>query len=422
MRRRHGLAGSLAFIVVVAAVIIGNDECPDPWPGWSAFCPSQVADEIDSNSGETWGTDFIPTPPTLPSGSVTNYSGAAVDTAAEVETAMQGAGHSVITLPNDIAGIGVHQGGTGAQDVTIYLNGHTIDSVVFGYGTGDAARIVFIGGHIKSVLGFNSSGALDDVIFHGVFFQQTANAQVIQINGETTARRWSFTNCIVGGLPAGGTSCGGFLIGGGDDIVIANTNIEGCTSSGTPDDVWGIRSAGDRVWAVDTFIAAHFKQVFRHAHGSTVVYTTDACVDQACQSTLVHEEFGGMHVTVGDPSIAAAFLGTIRARWFVGDSLSGGGAIFGPEATTDFSYIAGNTICSKSAAFFDSGDLAARDNGTTWLTDNLTYDGEATTFTHADPVSGCPIPAWPTRNAEAIPGIANSAITGVGADPRGTPP
>ena len=396
----------------------------DPWPGYDGFCPDDVEAEMNTILSGSRGTTVKPTPPSVPNGTASTTT---CDDNSCLEAAALSTGHNAITLTGDITGgVWMHDGSSGWQDVTVYMDGFSIDSLVFANLAGTAARVAFIGpGWIKSVLGHpNAAAAVSDLIFHGVWMRRDDDAFVtFESGGSVDLDRVSITGSIIGGYPSGGSNCAAFMLGGGDDIVIANSNVEACPNSSGNHDTWAIRTSGSRVWGVDTMWQSHgSKNVARFAAGSQIMYTTDACAgDVTCALVMVHEERGAMHSTIGDPDIDADLGLSIRNFWYVGDNGSLD-ALWGPQPTTDYWFMGGTTICSDSSGHFGSTHLAAVDNGSTWLTDNLSYDGEATSISHASPVSGCPLPSWPTRSADAIDGIANSAVANVGSDPMGTPP
>lgn len=401
-----------------------------PWPGMNSFCRGDVVAELDANMGGSRGTTYMPAVPNLPSGAVTTFSGTAADTAAEITAAMQSPGWAQITLGADInAGfVSPHSGGVGATDVTIYLNNFTLSTFACTNAAGNAARIVVVGpGTIGNLNCTGVAGSVRDMIFHGLWFAPGFDGQAINFEGSADVERVSFTSTIARGLPAGGGSCGACLIGGADDVFIGNSNWEGCDNAVPNQDVWALRTSSDRVFVANSYLQAHYKHVARIAHGSQILYTTDSCVGQPCATTLVHEERANMAAAIGDPGVNLNLGAQIRTRWYVGDddgvSITG----WGPQGTVGFWYMAGTTICAANSALFDSADLAGADNGTTLLTNNLSYEGTPTNFSYADPVAGgCPVPAWPQRDADEITDgvttIANSAIVNVGSDPQGTPP
>lgn len=437
-RKRHWLfaLGQSALLVsfsCVASAQAPAPACPDPWPGWPAFCPSQVADEIDAATGTHHGTDQVPTPPTLPSGPVRTWSGTAADTTAEVSTAMQAPGWSQIVLGADIGTISVHANGVGARDVTIYLNGHRIDRIVFGHQAGNAARIVFIGGRIGAVLGLGRQGRLDDVVFHGVwigpdFLSSPGGQTAIDVgNSGQACARWSFSSTIARGY-SGAHQSTNVLLGGCEDLVVLNSNWRaGSAATGNRDD-WVWRSTGGfrRHWAVDSYFECFTKACMRGAVGtSQVSYTTRSCMGQPCAMTMVNRRNGNLDPAQGDGgAIDRDVTLRIRNRWYLGNSSGTGVGLWGPYSVADYWYMGGTSICSESAAFFDMRKLTSREagaGGSTWRLDE-TYNGVATTVRHASPISACPIPAWPTRGVQSLPGIPSSALGNVGADPMASPP
>ena len=408
------------------------------WPGGPNFCPDDVEAEMNSILGSSRGTTVKPVPPTLPSGGVTTFSGAAADTAAEVESAIMTAGWAQITLGADIAGVGVHQGGSGATDVTIYLNGFTMDSLVCGYGAGNAARITIVGtGVVGTILCFLSNGSLVDLIVHGAWmgpdFQGTpASAPVIDTSGYggPTLSRWSFTSTIARGYTGAGSDEQVF-IGAGTSMVVVNSNWSGGDDAIVSENDWVWRSVdgSEKHWMVDTYMRAYIKPVVRTgASVSQVVYTTDTCVDAACASTLVHSVYGNIDPAQdngGGAGVDNDLILRIRTEMIHGDTGAASTGLWGPDTVSTYWFAGGNDHCAEDTALFQSSDLTTREaaapGGETWLL-NETYDGQSTTVTHSDPITGC-IPAWPNRDApELDPTIANSTFSNVGDDPFDAPP
>lgn len=400
----------------------------DPWPGYANFCPDDVEAQI---LAETGVTVVAPTPPTLPSGTVTVYSGTAADSIAEVRTAIvSDSGLAHVILGGNLTGgaLRLHSGGVGAQDAVIDGGGiYTIDNVWFGdeAAGGDAARIVFLNVKIGAILGWKGGGGTginraDDIIFHGCEFTGE-----LGIQEDVGCDRWSFT----GTIGAGDDGTGGGAIGtfaSCNDLFIGNSSWEGGEGSTGDHNDWPIRwgQNANHIWLVDSIMRGWFKPIIRGDGGEIVMYTTDACVGFACAFMQANTYNGNMiHAVDGDGNgIAINQMLMYRGRWVMGNDGSVGN-LWGPETSTDRANFAGNSYCATNSGIFEEADLTAKEagqGGDDWDL-NETYDGIGNTFDYEATVEDCftNFGGWVTRVAEEIPDfpVSGSDIGTVGADP-----
>lgn len=393
------------------------------WPGYTTFCDDDVEAQI---LAETGLTVVVPTRPDLPTGAVTTCSGAACDSAAEVMTAIMGAGHNVVTLGGNIGQIDPHNGGVGAEDFTIDLNGFVIDEFVFGHQDGICQRGVFMNGRIKHITAFPISGGdgCENLSFHGVKIGDIDSGSSSQsIDGGVTCNKFAYTNTLLAGSDDQDTAGFGSTFAGCDDIFIANSAWEGGEDSNDAgfNDTWVMRTGfnSERIWVVDSYFRGWYKPITRGNGGEMVYYTTDPCVDQPCAMTFVNTYTNHMPHAVDDGvnGIDIEQYLFIRNEWIVGNTSGVGLKLWGPESSTDASYLGGTDIISTNSSTFQASDLSSRDNGSTWLMDE-TYDGKATTVTYCAGAIGTCVPPWPMRTAEELVGVANSDLGDIGDEPK----
>lgn len=405
----------------------GGCSSGDAWPGDAAFCPDDAEAEILSETGVTV---VAPTPPTLPNGVVTTFSGTAADSAAEVNAAYMTAGWAQITLGGNIGDTDPHNAGVGATDVTVYLNGFTMDSFTFGFADGNCARMAFIGpGRIKAISAFPISGGdgCTDLIFHGVKIGQTDNGQPsISIDGGVTCDRLSFTGTVAVG--ADGNNFGAVsTFAGCNDVFVGNSNWEGGEGSTGSHDDWVLRMgfSTTHTWLVDSMMRGWFKPLLRTNGGEMIMYSTTGCRGAAaCRFTQINTYVGNMFHAVDDGvnGIDIEQVIMVGTRWIMGNTLGSGLELWGPETDTDRAWWGGNSYCATNSGIFQESDLTGREAGQgsdDWDL-NETYDGVGNDFTYEATVEDCftDIGGWPLRDADAIDTIDNSEVLDVEDDPH----
>lgn len=392
---------------VADGVDIAIEGCAAPFPGYPAYCPEDMEDEVDSRVnaattlGASKGTYVISDAPAPPSGSVTTFTGTQVDTATEIrDVCRTGAGIEQIVMSADIAGTTTLAGG---QDCVIRMNGHHFNTIDFGAaGVTDTDKVWILGpGTISQVLIGGSVVASnedpnDDIMFIGVYVSPNIDSLAVNAFGttQTDAQRIGMANsCIWGRAAAVSTRSG--TLWNGDELTMAGVTIQAGFDSGETanNDDWSERHStgcGNNSTStacttkIDVYYQSYVKQPFRFGSGGAsdiqgiFIGSTPGCraggTGTSCQTTFVNTFTGGMFFCL-TPSAQGTDSYWWDSRQFSAqeDTTSPGNILWGPCTTAascdthelyagiDFHYTVNLFSEAASGSVPDTGELETRE-------------------------------------------------------------